>query len=143
MEIQEIRNKLVEKGLKVTPQRMAVLEAVETLRNHPTADQIIAYIRKNHPNIATGTVYNVLETLTGNNILAKVKTDRDIMRYDADLHPHHHIHCAGTNSITDYYDEDLNDLLTDYFKKKKVPGLTIEDVQLHIIGRYEGKENCG
>ena len=46
MKISEIRSKLIEKGLKVTPQRMAILEAIIVLNNHPTAENIIEYIRK-------------------------------------------------------------------------------------------------
>ena len=46
MKITEIRNKLIEKGLKVTPQRIAILEAIIKLNNHPTAENIIDYIRK-------------------------------------------------------------------------------------------------
>ena len=63
MKITEIRNKLIEKGLKVTPQRIAILEAIIKLNNHPTAENIIDYIRNNHPNIATATVYKVLDAL--------------------------------------------------------------------------------
>ena len=83
MKINEIRNKLIEKGLKVTPQRIAILEAIIKLNNHPTAENIIDYIRKNHPNIATATVYKVLDALVANELIKKVKTERDIMRYDA------------------------------------------------------------
>ncbi len=49
-------------GLKITPQRIAVLEAIISLKNHPTAENIAEYIKANHPNIATGTVYKTLET---------------------------------------------------------------------------------
>ena len=49
--IEDLRNKLVDKGLKVTPQRMDILEAVYNLDTHPTAENIIEYIRKKHPNI--------------------------------------------------------------------------------------------
>jgi len=37
----EIKNRLTEKELKVTPQRMAILEAIYKLNNHPTAEKII------------------------------------------------------------------------------------------------------
>ena len=80
MKAGEIRNKLIEKGLKVTPQRMAILEAIVKLSNHPTAENIIDYIRKNNPNIATATVYKVLDALEENELIIKVKTDRDVMR---------------------------------------------------------------
>ncbi len=43
---EQISQKLKDAGLKVTPQRHAILEAVYTLGNHPTAEQIIEYIRQ-------------------------------------------------------------------------------------------------
>ena len=69
------REKLQEKGLKVTPQRVAIFEAILKLDNHPTADDIISFIKTNHPNISVGTVYKVLDTLVENNLLKKVKTE--------------------------------------------------------------------
>ena len=86
-----IRKNLSEKGLKVTPQRISILEAVNNLNNHQTAENVIEYIRTSHPNIATGTVYKVLETLFENNLITKVKTDKDIMRYDGVIKKHHHL----------------------------------------------------
>ena len=70
--IEDIRNKFSEKGLKITPQRVVILEAIYKLNNHPTTDNIIEYIRESHPNIATGTVYKVLETLVENDLISKV-----------------------------------------------------------------------
>ena len=142
MQKQQIRDIIAEQGLKVTPQRMAVLEAIDQLHNHPAADQVIGYIRRNYPNIATGTVYKVLETLAEHRIINKVKTDRDIMRYDADVQKHHHIYCIGSDTITDYYDDKLTRLLNNYFRKNKLSGFKIEDIQLQIIGRYEDSSIC-
>jgi Fur family peroxide stress response transcriptional regulator len=112
-----IREILMTSGLKVTPQRIEVLEAIMNLNNHPTADNIIDYIQKNHPNIAIGTVYNILEILVEKRIIRKVKTDRDIMRYDAITDNHHHLYCEESDKIEDYFDEDLDNLLEDYFAK--------------------------
>ncbi|MGC1392529.1 MAG: Fur family transcriptional regulator [Bacteroidales bacterium] len=136
MRIGEIRNKLVEKGLKVTPQRMAILEAIIKLNNHPTAENIIDYIRKNYPNIATATVYKVLDALVANKLIEKVKTERDVMRYDAIMESHHHIYYSDSDRIEDYSDDVLNELLEKYFEKKKIPDFKIEDIKLQIIGKY-------
>jgi Fur family peroxide stress response transcriptional regulator len=132
----EIREKLIEKGLKVTPQRIAILEAIIKLNNHPTADNVIDYIRKNHPNIATATVYKVLEALVNKGLIKKVKTERDIMRYDALLEKHHHLYSSDSDRIEDYLDEELNKTLSSYFEKKEIPGFKIEDVKLQIIGKF-------
>jgi Fur family transcriptional regulator, peroxide stress response regulator len=135
MTLDEIRNGLINSGLKVTPQRIAIFEAVAVLENHPTVEQIIDYIRKNHPNVATATVYKVLDTLVENKLIKRVNTERDITRYDAILEPHHHIYYSDSNKIEDYVDNDLSDFLKAYFEKKEIPGITIEDIKLQIIGK--------
>ncbi len=123
----EIRNRLTDNGLKVTPQRVAILEAIIALNNHPTAENIIDFIRKNHPNIATATVYKVLDILIENKLIKRVKTDRDIMRYDGIMEHHHHLYCSECDLIEDYMDEELDELLKEYFKKKNFKGFYVED----------------
>ena len=136
---EKIHNIISNMGLKVTPQRMAVLEALITLGNHPTADNIIEYIKKNHPHIAVGTVYKTLETYYEKGMLKKVKTEKDYMRYDPILEKHHHLYCEESNRIEDYYDEELNELLENYFNKKKIKNFNIEDIKLHIVGTFKNK----
>ena len=141
MKVEEFSNKLIEKGLKVTPQRIAIMEAMVKLNNHPTAENIMEYIRKNHPNIATATVYKVLDALVSNNLIKKVKTERDIMRYDAIVESHHHLYCADSDRIEDYYDGELNALLEKYFETKQIPDFKIEDIKLQIIGKFIKTKN--
>jgi Fur family peroxide stress response transcriptional regulator len=115
---------------------MAILEAIIKLNNHPTADNNIDYNRKNHPNIATATVYKVLDALVENGLIKKVKTEKDVMRYDAFLEKHHHLYSSETNRIEDYLDDELNIILENHFAKKGIPGFKIEDIKLQIIGRF-------
>ena len=135
------KNLLEEKGLKVTPQRISVLQAVHTLRNHPTADMITEYIKTFYPNIATGTVYKVLDVLVEKDLLKRVKTDKDIMRYDGVLESHHHLYCSDTERIEDYIDDDLDGLLRDYFSKRKISNFQIEEIKLQINGKFKTPES--
>lgn len=123
-------------GLKVTPQRSAVLEAVYTLRNHPTAENVAEFIREKHPNIAIGTIYNVLEKFVEKNLIKKVKTENDIMRYDGITDEHHHLYSIDSNRIEDYYDDELNELLRNHFASKQIPNFEIEDIKLQIKGKF-------
>lgn len=136
MKTGELSQKLVNKGLKVTPQRIAVLETIIKLNNHPSAENIIEQIRKTYPNIATGTVYKVLEALTDNGLINRVKTDRDVMRYDAVMEKHHHLYSSESDRIEDYTDRQLDNMLEEYFKKKDITGFSIEKIRLQIIGRF-------
>ena len=130
---------LRENNLKVTPQRIAVLEAVGQLHIHPTADEIRDFIQKKYPGIATGTVYKILDILVKKGLVRRVKTGKDIMRYDGMLKKHHHLYCKETEDILDYFDEDLDSMLDDYFRNRDIPGFTIEDIKLEIIGRTNKK----
>jgi len=131
------RDQLRQSGLKITPQRIAIYEAVAKLKNHPTAENIIDYIKKKHPNISVGTVYKVLDSLVEHQLLKKVKTDKDVMRYDAIMHRHHHLYCTETERIEDFEDTDLDKLITQYFEKKKIKGFKIKDVALQITGEFK------
>ncbi len=128
-------------NLKVTPQRIAVLEALNSLHNHPTVDKIKEYVIKNHPNISVGTIYKTLETFVKNGLVTKVKTEEDLMRYDAILDKHHHLYCEDTKRIEDFFDDELNDLLEKYFKKKKITNFKVKDVKLQIVGTFNNNKN--
>ena len=131
---------LKECGLKITPQRIAVFDAVINLNNHPNAENVTNYIKSYHPNIATGTVYKTLDTLVKYGIIKKVKTDIDVMRYNAIVERHHHLYCSDSDRIEDFYDNELNDILDEYLIMKKIPNFKIEDIRLQMVGTFTDKK---
>lgn len=137
MNKEKIRTILLENGLKITPQRVTILEALIDIKDHPTADAIKEYVVKNNPNLATGTIYNILETFCQKGIIKKVKTEKDIMRYDIETNSHHHLYCDECDYIENYYDEELDQILKNYFEKKKLPEFNIKEINLQIIGSYK------
>jgi len=131
----DIKNKLSEKGLKITPQRLSILEAIYNI-NHPTADDIIKYIRQKHSNIATGTVYKVLDTFVQKGLIKKITTEKDVIRYDGLLIHHHHLHSSEDILIKDYIDEKLDKILEEYFQKKRINDFKIDEITLQIKGKF-------
>lgn len=136
MNRKELQKEISEAGLKVTPQRIAVLEALVEMANHPTVDEITAHIKEHHPSIATGTVYKILETMKDKGLIMKVITDRQVMRYDAVIQRHHHLYNSETDRIEDYHDEELNQMLEEYFKKKNIENFKVKDLKLYITGEF-------
>ena len=132
-------DKLKHKSLKVTPQRVAILQAIYTLDNHPTAENIIQYIAMKYPNIAIGTVYKVLESFVENGLLIRVKTENDAMRYDPMLENHHHLYCSESDRIADFEDQELDELIAAHFKKKKIKNFNIKDIKLQITGTFKNR----
>ena len=55
--------RLRQKGVTLTPQRMAIAEYLSNSKNHPTADEIHRVIRKKYPTMSLATVYSTLELL--------------------------------------------------------------------------------
>ncbi len=131
-----IKEILANKGLKVTPQRIAVYQALMNVKNHPSADRLIKYIRESHPSISVGTIYKTLETFVESKLVKRVKTEEDVMRYDIIIEDHHHIYCTITGKIADYFDEDLDQLIKAYLKDNPIPGFELEEVKLSIIGNF-------
>jgi Fur family peroxide stress response transcriptional regulator len=127
---------LTENGLKVTPQRTAVLEVILGLDNHPTAENIAEYLRLNFPHIPIGTVYRILETFISKGIIKRVNTKDDIIRFDPVKENHHHLYHSDSERIQDLYDDELNKLLENYFKKKKIPDFSIEEIKVQVTGKY-------
>ena len=136
MPIDLFREKLKHSGLKITPQRIAIYETVVRLGKHPTAEKIIGQVKKHNPNISVGTIYKVLDILTCNKLLIKVKNEKGILRYDAVLTHHHHLYCTENDRIEDYEDKQLDDLINGYFKKKKIKNFKIQDIKLQITGKF-------
>ena len=124
-------------GLKVTPQRLAVLDAILHLDNHPSALLIIEFVKSMQPNIAVGTIYKTLETFVEKKIITKVYSDKDTVRYDAITRQHHHVYCKENERIEDYFDENLDRLLKEYFKNKKPDHFRIDEIKLQLIGRFK------
>jgi Fur family peroxide stress response transcriptional regulator len=137
MTANRLKDKLREKGLKVTPRRLSILEAIVKLDTHPTAEEIIKFIRKRNPNIATATVYKALNIMVAKKVINKVDTERDIIRYDAMMETHHHLYCSESERIVDFVDAGLNEMVKHYFERERIPGFIIEDVKLQIIGKFE------
>ena len=139
MIVAEVIEKLKQKNLRVTPQRVAIYETICKLNNHPTAENIISEIRKDHPYISVGTVYNVLDSLVEKDLLERVKTENGILRYDPVLSKHHHLYCLETGRIEDYEDLELDELIDGYFQKKGIHHFQIKDIKLEIIGNFKNK----
>jgi Fur family transcriptional regulator, peroxide stress response regulator len=89
------------RGLAVTPQRLAVIQALLTSRTHPSAEQICATVRKQLSYISLATVHRILEQLCETGEARKVTLLHDSARYDGHAEPHHHVVCVRCKQIRD------------------------------------------
>ncbi len=133
-DLAEIQEMLRSAGLKATHQRLVIMSIVMKMTNHPSVDQIYGEVRKDHPSISLATVYKTVETFVENGLLSKVATREGQMRYDPRLDNHGHIYCGNTKELLDFYDDELNELIIDFFKNRKVNNLKIKNITVRING---------
>ncbi|MCD7972998.1 MAG: transcriptional repressor [Candidatus Azobacteroides sp.] len=137
--LEEIRDMFTHKGIKVTPQRIAVYQALSGL-SHPSVEEVTEEVHKTSPTITVATIYNILENFCDKEIIVKMKTTSGRMKYENHNQLHHHIYDEEKDMLEDYYDEELNQLLKEYFEKKQLPDWEILNCQLHLQGKYKTKE---
>ena len=92
-----------DKGLKLTPQRLAILEYLDGNKSHPSADDIYSEIRKKYPMMSFATVYNTIETLKKRGELVELTIDPERRHYDPDTSHHHHLICKTCKKIADIH----------------------------------------
>ncbi|MER3427894.1 MAG: transcriptional repressor [Pyrinomonas sp.] len=96
-----IEQRLREAGLKVTPQRYAVLDYLWRHRTHPTADEIEAAVNYRFPCASRATVYNTLHALREAGLVQEIYVRGGVTRYDIRLEPHHHFVCRRCGRLED------------------------------------------
>ncbi len=92
-------------GLKLTPQRLAILEFLDGNRDHPSAENIFKDVKKKYPMMSFATVYNTIEALKKKGDLLELTIDPGRRRYDPETRPHHHLICVECKKIVDVHKE--------------------------------------
>jgi Fur family peroxide stress response transcriptional regulator len=100
-----------QRGLAITPQRVAVMRVLVNSGDHPRAEAVFAQVRKQYPNISLATVHRTLETLCAIGEARKVTPLHDSARYDGNTAPHHHLVCVRCRKICDIDVPEFNQLL--------------------------------
>ena len=87
--------------LRMTPQRRAILEAVQTSDDHPRAADIYERVRATMPGIAFGTVYNALHALAEHGIILQLTFGDAASRFDSRVDRHDHAICTRCGDLVD------------------------------------------
>lgn len=126
-----ISESLRSNGYKVTPQRLAVYEALCNTCEHPNAEMLFADLQPKYPMMSLATVYKTLDILEKIEKIKVLNTGEDSFRYDADISDHHHIQCKICGCVDDVCEEV--DLVTIKRLEDKT-GYTIEDQRMYLFG---------
>lgn len=92
---------LREQGFKVTPQRLAIYQALASTKSHPSAEMIFNELQPQYPTMSLATVYKTIEILKELGLVQVLNAGEDSFRYDANTESHAHIRCLSCGRVDD------------------------------------------
>ncbi len=96
----DLTDTLRARGMRVTPQRLAVHGALQALGRHSTAEEVLARVHGTVPGVSLPTVYAALELLSDLGLANRVQAGRAV-RFDPRTRPHHHLVCTVCGAVED------------------------------------------
>lgn len=98
-------------GVKVTDQRMLILQEILSGADHVTAQEVFENVRTKNSDVGFATVYRFLRTLTDHKVLSEVRMQGLPARYEWASKEHHdHITCTGCGKINEFESDEIEDL---------------------------------
>lgn len=87
-------------GLKLTPQRMAIVRELADDGSHPTAQELFERLKPVFPTMSFATVYNTLDALAKLRLVGSLRLGSAV-RFDPNTAPHHHAVCDACGAVVD------------------------------------------
>ncbi|SQE66931.1 Peroxide stress regulator PerR, FUR family [Staphylococcus aureus] len=109
-ELEESIASLRQAGVRITPQRQAILRYLISSHTHPTADEIYQALSPDFPNISVATIYNNLRVFKDIGIVKELTYGDSSSRFDFNTHNHYHIICEQCGKIVDFQYPQLNEI---------------------------------
>jgi Fur family transcriptional regulator, peroxide stress response regulator len=88
-------------NLKITPQRMAIYQAIVNKKNHPSAKQVYQEIKKSLPNISFDTINRTLLSFCQIGLLRIIEKNNGPRQFDPNISKHSHFYCTNCSKIID------------------------------------------
>ncbi|TDF94186.1 peroxide-responsive transcriptional repressor PerR [Paenibacillus piri] len=108
--LEQALTKLKVTGVRMTPQRHAILAYLLNTMTHPTADEIYKALAPRFPSMSVATVYNNLKVFIEVGLIREMTYGDHSSRFDADMSDHYHALCEQCGKLVDFAYKPLDDL---------------------------------
>jgi Fur family transcriptional regulator, stress-responsive regulator len=130
-------DRLQVRGWRITPQRRAVIGALDGDHVHVSAEEVHAAARRAVPEISLATVYNTLNELADMGEISQIRLGDGTTRYDPKIGPgHHHLICEGCGLTFDVEPKGVSEVT---LPRAERYGMTIDTLEMVFRGRCS---NC-
>jgi Fur family iron response transcriptional regulator len=104
---ESLSERLMEHGVKPTPQRLEIARLMLSQPCHMSAEQVMASLRDAGSCVSKATVYNTLHLFSQQGLLREIALDPARLFYDSTTRAHHHIYNEDTGELLDVETSDL------------------------------------
>ena len=118
-------------GVRITPQRHAILEYLIESMSHPTADDIYKALEHKFPNMSVATVYNNLRVFRESGLVRELTYGDNASRFDFVTSKHYHIICESCGKIVDFHYPGLDEV---EHLAAHVTGFKVNSHRLEVYG---------
>jgi len=129
--IREAINTLKKSGVRITPQRHAILEYLIITVTHPTADDIYKALESKFPNMSVATVYNNLRVFKKAGLVNELTYGDASSRFDFSTSDHYHVICEECGKIVDFSYPGLDEVEN---LAEHVTGFSVNKHRMEIYG---------
>lgn len=130
-QLKEALDTLKETGVRITPQRHAILEFLINSMSHPTADEIYKALEGKFPNMSVATVYNNLRVFREVGLVNELTFGDSSSRFDYNTTNHYHVICEKCGKIVDFQYPGLDEV---EHLAAHVTGFKVEFHRMEIYG---------
>lgn len=106
--LQDFYQKARQRGIRITPQRLAIFKIVASSETHPGAEEIHQKLSTQYPMMSLDTVYRTLWLLEELGLVSIIGPRSGTLRFDANTRHHHHFTCLRCGCIVDFEDISLD-----------------------------------
>lgn len=133
MSANELEQKCVDAGLKMTAPRRAILSVLSHAHDHPSVEDVYARAKKKDPSISMATVYRTLGLLDELGLVFRHEfSDSDFARYEVNEEHHHHLIDIDTGKVLEFQNDEIEKM------KQKIAGdlgYELVECRLELYGR--------
>lgn len=131
--MEKVQEYLMSKGIRPSPQRIAIMDYLLDNCNHPTVEAVYDALHTSMPTLSKTTVYNTLKLFEKKQAVQILNIDERNVRLDATMEPHAHFQCMRCGKIFDVPVKNGGKMV-ELLGMNEMTGFEVQQTQIYYKG---------
>ena len=131
--MEKVQEYLMSKGIRPSPQRIAIMDYLLDNCNHPTVEAVYDALHTSMLTLSKTTVYNTLKLFEENRVVQLLNIDERNVRLDATMEPHAHFQCMRCGKIFDVPVKNGGKMV-ELLGMNEMTGFEVQQTQIYYKG---------